>query len=176
MAAPLFILSFRQRDELSRIAAAAGWQAIAARRADEAEARYVASGASVALVDARGAAEEAEEAVRLLGEAVDVGAGALVVLLSRNDEGRLGALLDLGATHFLVSPFSDVQLQHALRYAARMAARTGGRPAPLPIPRQTSWHWQPGGRHVGLDATLGRKLGLSAGAGRPPVRAAMRAA
>src|SRR5436189_287954 len=54
MGAPLFILSFRHRDELTRLAEGAGWQPIAARRADQAEARFIASGASVALVDARG--------------------------------------------------------------------------------------------------------------------------
>ncbi|WP_166042236.1 hypothetical protein, partial [Sphingosinicella sp. YJ22] len=60
---PLFILSFRHRDELHRLAEAAGWEPIAARRDANAEARFVASGASVALVDARGAAAEGVAAV-----------------------------------------------------------------------------------------------------------------
>ena len=51
MGAALFILSFRHRDELTRLAEDAGWQPIAARRADNAEARFVASGASVAVVE-----------------------------------------------------------------------------------------------------------------------------
>ena len=53
--APLFILSFRHRDELTRVAESAGWQPIAARRTDNAESRFIGSGASVAVVDARGA-------------------------------------------------------------------------------------------------------------------------
>ncbi len=112
MAAPLFILSFRQRDELTRAAEGAGWQPIAARRGDQAEARFLASGALVALVDARGAGAEGIAAVRSLGDAVEANAGALLVLLSRTDEALLGELHALGATHFLVSPFTEAQLRH----------------------------------------------------------------
>src|SRR5205809_588389 len=62
MGAPLFILSFRHRDELSRLAESAGWQPIAARRADNVEARFIASGAAVAVIDARCDGEEADSA------------------------------------------------------------------------------------------------------------------
>ena len=55
---PLFLLSFRQRDELAGLAARAGWRVVAARRADGAERRLLASGAAVAVVDARGAVGE----------------------------------------------------------------------------------------------------------------------
>ena len=85
MGAPLFILSFRHRDELYRLAERAGWQPIAARRADNAEARFIASGASVAVVDARGALAEGQEAVRALADAAEANAAALLVLLSRSD-------------------------------------------------------------------------------------------
>jgi diguanylate cyclase (GGDEF)-like protein len=173
MAAPLFILSFRQRDELNRIAEAAGWQPIAARRSADAEARFLASGAGVALVDARGAPAEAGAAVRSLGEAVEANAGALLVLLSRRDEDLLGDMLELGATHFLVSPFSDLQLREAIRYAARQAERASGRAPPVPSAEgedRISWHWRPGSRSVQLDASLGRRLGLSDGAGEAPLR------
>ena len=107
LAAPLFILSFRHRDELSRIAETAGWQPIAARRNANAETRFLASGASVALIDARGALEEGGEAVRILGDPVEANAAALVVLLSRKDEVALDDLRQDGATHFLVAPFGD---------------------------------------------------------------------
>ncbi|HYD38225.1 MAG TPA: GGDEF domain-containing protein, partial [Allosphingosinicella sp.] len=66
--APLFLLSFRHRDELTATAERAGWLAIAARRADHAESRFIASGASVAVVDARGALPEGKEAVRGLAD------------------------------------------------------------------------------------------------------------
>ena len=66
--AALFILSFRHRDELTKVAEEAGWQPIAARRAANAEARFIASDASVAVVDARGALGEGHEAVRMLAD------------------------------------------------------------------------------------------------------------
>ena len=56
--APLFVLSFRQRDELASLAAGAGWQVVAARRAGGAERRFLSSGAAVAVIDARGVVRE----------------------------------------------------------------------------------------------------------------------
>ena len=169
MAAPLFILSFRHRDELSRLAESAGWQPIAARRADNAEARFVASGAAVALVDARGALEEGLAAVRALADAVEANAAALLVLLSRNDGAALDQLHRHGATHFLMSPFAEAELRHALQFAQRHAERAGGG-----LPRRTddgkgeaaSWRWQPGTRTVELSPALARKAGLGEEEGR----------
>ncbi len=166
MGAPLFILSFRHRDELIRLAEAAGWQAIAARRADNAEARFVASGAAVALLDARGALDEGEEAARAIGDAVETNGAALLVLLSRGDGAALETMLGLGATHFLMSPFSARQLDQALRYALRHAERVGG---PLPRRRgeeEPSWRWRPGARTVELSPALARKAGLGIEDGR----------
>jgi diguanylate cyclase (GGDEF)-like protein len=175
MAAPLFILSFRQRDELTRMAENAGWQPIAARRSEQAEARFVASGASVAIIDARGAAPEGVAAVRSLGDAVEANSGALLVLLSRTDEALLEDLHDLGATHFLVSPFSEAQLRHAIRFAERHAARLGGSRPMQGSARedsQPSWRWRPGSDTVELDSILARKAG--ADGGEIPLRQALR--
>ena len=71
MVQPLFILSFRHRDELNKLAERGGWQAIAARRAENAEARFAGSGAGIAVVDARGALDEGLEAVRMLADAAE---------------------------------------------------------------------------------------------------------
>ena len=173
MAAPLFILSFRHRDELTRLAESAGWQPIAARRTDNAEARFVACGAAVAVVDARGALEEGQEAVRAIADAVEANAAALLVLLSRNDHAALDTLHDLGATHFLVSPFPDAQLLHALQYALRHAERAGGtrgrragEPTGAGAGDGESWRWQPGSRTVELSPALARKAGLGEAEGR----------
>ena len=76
MAAPLFILSFRHRDELGRLAERGGWRTIAARRVDDAEARFAGSGASVVVVDARGALDEGLEAVRALTDAAEANGAA----------------------------------------------------------------------------------------------------
>jgi diguanylate cyclase (GGDEF)-like protein len=172
MAAPLFILSFRHRDELTRLAESGGWQPIAARRAAGAEARFVASGATVAIVDARGALSEGQEAVRAIADAVEANAGALLVLLSRTDEGALEPFHRYGATHFLVSPFSEAQLLQSILFAERHADRVAGG---LRGPRRTgeggggehaSWRWQPGSRTVELSPALARKAGLGEHDGR----------
>jgi diguanylate cyclase (GGDEF)-like protein len=166
MGAPLFILSFRHRDELSRIAEGAGWQPIAARRADNAEARFVASGASVAVIDARGALAEGEEAVRAVADAAEANAAALLVLLSKGDAAALETFHRHGATHFLVSPFPEGQLIQALQFARRHAERVGG---DLRTTRRAgeatdsaSWRWQPGSRTVELSPALARQAGLGA--------------
>ena len=172
MAAPLFILSFRHRDELTRLAESAGWQPIAARRAEHAEARFVASGAAVAVVDARGALEEGQEAVRAIADAVEANGAALLVLLSRNDHHALETLHRNGATHFLVSPFPEAQLLHAFQFALRHAERAGGG-APRRVgdgagsdADNVSWRWQPGSRSVELSPALARKAGLGDEDGR----------
>ncbi|HEX8573731.1 MAG TPA: bifunctional diguanylate cyclase/phosphodiesterase [Allosphingosinicella sp.] len=172
--APLFLLSFRHRDELTGIAERAGWLAIAARRADNAESRFIASGASVAVVDARGALAEGKEAVRGLADPCEANAAALLILLSRGDAGALDSLYADGATHFLVSPFSDTQFLQALQYAHRHAERVGGR-RPLRRgepegrkgkPGSASWRWQPGSQTVELSPALARKAGLGEEAGQ----------
>jgi diguanylate cyclase (GGDEF)-like protein len=168
MGAPLFILSFRHRDELTRLAEGAGWQPIAARRAANAEARFIASGASVALVDARGALEEGQGAVRAIADSVEANAAALLVLVSRKDAAALDAFHQFGATHFLVSPFSEPQLLHALLFAQRHADRAGGG-GTRRLGEQgeaDSWRWQPGSRTVELSPALARQAGLGEDDGR----------
>ncbi|MFL6861764.1 MAG: putative bifunctional diguanylate cyclase/phosphodiesterase [Allosphingosinicella sp.] len=167
-AAPLFVLSFRHCDELTQLVERGGWQAIAARRSDNAEARFVASGAQVALVDARGALAEGREAVRALADPVEANAAALLVLLSRTDEPALDALFVDGATHFLVSPFTEAQLLHALRFAQRGAERAGGRRSARRREEEggASWTWRPGSQTVELSPALARRAGLGDEAGQ----------
>ncbi len=171
MGAPLFILSFRHRDELSRLATGAGWQPIAARRGASAESRFIASGAAVAVVDARGALDEGRNAVRAIADAAEANAAGLLVLLSRTDGAALEDFHRLGATHFLVSPFSEAQLLHAFQFAKRHAERVGGAYRPGrrgegQMEEAASWRWQPGSRTVELSPALARKAGLGEDEGR----------
>jgi EAL domain-containing protein (putative c-di-GMP-specific phosphodiesterase class I)/GGDEF domain-containing protein/DNA-binding response OmpR family regulator len=122
----LFLLSFRQRDELSSVYAQAGWQVIAARRRDAAAQRFRTSGAQVAVVDARGALEDGLAALGDLAMPVADAPGALVALLSKGDAHRLDEVLAAGATHFLVSPVTETELAHAARFAFRHVERLGG--------------------------------------------------
>jgi EAL domain-containing protein (putative c-di-GMP-specific phosphodiesterase class I)/GGDEF domain-containing protein len=169
-AAPLFILSFRRRDELMQAAEKGGWLPIAARRSKGAESRFLASGASIVLVDARDALHEAREAVRTLAEAVEANGAALLLLLSDEDIGELGSFFEDGATHFLVAPFAVDELIQSLRFAARHAQRVGGAERSLPRPGEeggaVSWRWQPGSSTVELSPALARKAGLGEEEGR----------
>jgi len=162
--APLFLLSFRHRDELTAAAERGGWQPLAARRADNAESRFVASGASVAVVDARGALVEGTEAVKALGDPIEANAAALLVLVSRTDEAALDALYAAGATHFLVSPFSEQQFLQAVHFAHRHAERSGGHRAAPSRSREgesrASWRWEPGSATVELSPALARRAGF----------------
>ena len=129
-AAPLFLLSFRHRDELAAAAAEAGWSPVAQRRGAAAEQRFIASGANVAVVDARGALAEGIAAVRAIAESVQANAGALLVLLSRGDVAALDDFFRAGATHYLSSPFGNREFAQALRFAARLPERLAGTPPP----------------------------------------------
>ena len=124
--APLYILSFRQRDELAALAAGAGWQVVAARRAEGATRRFLASGAAIAVVDARGSLADGLAAAGELGGAVGSNGGAMLALVSRGDIDAIARFYDAGATHFLASPFTEAEFAQALRFAARHAERMAG--------------------------------------------------
>lgn len=161
--APLFLLSFRQRDELAAQAARAGWRVIAARRGEGADHRFLASGASVAVVDARGSVADGLAAVRTLSATVSGMGGALLVLVSRADAARLSEFYDAGATHFLASPMRSVEFVQALRFAARHARRVSGeaggsRATGEPL----GWRYDPALRSLQVTPGLAAMLGLSA--------------
>lgn len=121
----LFVLSFRQRDELAAVLSRAGWRVVAARRSDGLRQCVAASGTAIAIVDARGAMDEGLAATAELARIAGHG-DALLVLVSRGDVDRLGALHDAGATHLLVSPIGSEVLLQAVRSAERHVVRMGG--------------------------------------------------
>jgi diguanylate cyclase (GGDEF)-like protein len=165
-ATPIFLLSFRHRDELAAAAERAGWHTLAARRGAGAEQRFVASGATIAVVDARGAFTDGVEAARGLADMVEANAGALLVLLSRVDIARLGVVFDAGATHYLASPFGEAEFGQALRFVARSAERlAGGRQvatgrAELVAAQAETWRWRPGDALVTISPALADRLGI----------------
>lgn len=141
MTRPIYILSFRHRDELAGLAVDAGWQVVATRRLDDAGRRLTASGAGVVVLDTRGAVDEAQLAAEALGAAA-VGRGtALLALVSQGELHRLDALRAAGATHFLASPFAEDEFRQALHFAnasaerrARERADRGGLPTGEALP------------------------------------------
>ncbi|CAN5374821.1 EAL domain-containing protein [soil metagenome] len=170
--APLFILSFRQRDELAAMAANAGWQVVAARRSAGAERRFSTSGAQVAVLDARGAFEDGLIGARELTDAVARQGGALLALVSKGDIGRIGEVYAAGATHFLASPFVEAEFVQALRFAARHAERVGGE---IPVGARNAeplgWRYDPRRNTLQLTPALARLADLN---DSPSPRAALR--
>lgn len=132
-AAPLFLLSAGASDGLAELAASGGWRVVAAGDGEDAERRFLASGAAVALVDARGAIRAGVAATRALGEAAAATGAALLVLVERAGDDAIGQLFDAGATHFLADPADPAEIVQALRFAARHAERIGAiRAVPSP--------------------------------------------
>jgi diguanylate cyclase (GGDEF)-like protein len=123
--APLFLLGGAGSDGLAALAASGGWRVVAAADADDAERRFLASGAAVALVDARDDIAAGLAATRALGEAAAATGAALLVCLKRDDADALAGLFDAGATHFLLAPAGEAETVQALRFAARHAGRIG---------------------------------------------------
>lgn len=168
----MYILSFRQRDDLAEQAARAGWQVIAARRADGAAQRFAASGAALAVVDARGALGDGLAAAAALGDAVAARGGSMLVLVSHGDIGQIGTFLDAGATHFLASPHVEEEFVQALRFAARGAERAGGdwhrRPAAVAT---LGWRYMQSDRRLQLTPSLAALLDVDE---QPMVRMVLR--
>ena len=161
-AAPVFVLSFRQRDEVAAAAAGGGWRVVAARRSDALERRFLASGAAVAVIDARGALSEGMEAARSLGGTIEAHGAAMLILVSQSDTVHMRHFFDAGATHFLSSPMSSAAMAHAIRFAQRHVERLAGwngqeKGPPEPL----GWRYDPAMRSLQITPALAGLLGLS---------------
>src|SRR3546814_11780627 len=134
----VFLFSSRRRH--TRCALVTGVQTcalpicvVAARRADDAERRFLASGAQIALVDARGAMNDGLAAAQALGDMIAATGNAMPVLVSHADTATLGDFLDACATHFLTSPPGVGSLLQALICAQLHALRVAGTPESIPV-------------------------------------------
>jgi len=165
---PLFLLSFRERDALARMAERAGWSAIAARRADRLEQRFLASGAAVAVIDAREMLAEGLAAARMIADAAEANGAALLMLIGRRESSGIAAAFEAGATHYLLTPFGEREFAQALRFAQRHADRLAGghraAGARAAIIRSEAmlWRWTPDKPHqVALSGALAATLGFA---------------
>jgi diguanylate cyclase (GGDEF)-like protein len=162
---PLFLLSFRHRDELAASAKKLGRRVVAARRAEAIERRFVASAAAIVVVDARGALREGLAACEALTETVASTGAALIVMLSRNDALAIDRFLEAGITHYLISPFGEQEFVHALRLADRFVARVAGgdqaasERASLRLSETEAWSWRPGSRKARLSPAFAERIG-----------------
>ena len=127
----------------------AGWAAIAARRSDGLERRFLASGASVVVIDARDTLAEGLAAARVLSDAVQANGAALLLLIGRREASAVAAAFEAGATHYLAAPFAEGEFAQALRFAARHAERLAGGHraaagrARLVASEAMTWRWSP---------------------------------
>jgi diguanylate cyclase (GGDEF)-like protein len=163
---PLFLLSFRHRDEIAAMAARAERPLIAARRAEAIERRFINSGAAIAIVDARDARQDGLAACESLAKAVISTGSALLVILSEDDVPSLGAYLDAGITHYLTSPFGGREFEQMLRLADRFVERVAGgdkaasERASMRIAESEAWIWRPGSRRATLSRAFAERMGV----------------
>lgn len=160
-AAPVFVLSFRQRDEVAAAAAGGGWRVVAARRSDALERRFLGSGAAVAVIDARGALSEGLDAAKVLGPTIEAHGAAMLILVSQSDTVHMRYFFDAGATHFLSSPMSSAAMAHAIRFAQRHVERLSGWHGQEKGPAEPlGWRFDPGMRSLQVTPALASLLGL----------------
>lgn len=135
--------------------------------------RFGASGAPVAVIDARGALEEGLAATRMLGQAAAGDGRALLVLVSHGDVGALPEFRAGGATHFLASPMREIELLEALRFAERHAERVSGGWVAEELPSEPlGWRYDHARRSLQLTPALAGALDLPE---EPPARRALEA-
>ncbi|MET0245453.1 MAG: diguanylate cyclase, partial [Sphingomonas sp.] len=159
--APVFVLSFNQRDELAAAAAGVGWRIVAARRGEGVESRFLTSGAAVAVIDARGALSDGLIAARALGHVVETNGAAMLILVSQSDTVHMRQFYDAGATHFLSSPMSTAAISQAIRFALRHVERlAGGVGGAGEAEEPLGWHQDGDVRTLSLTPALASLLGL----------------
>jgi diguanylate cyclase (GGDEF)-like protein len=125
--APLFIYAPGDAAPLSSMITAMGWQPVVERRKGHIETGFLASGARIAIVDARDDVAAGLDAVRDLADAVEINAGALLILIGNGDPASVSMAIEAGVTHVLEMPFDEDRLVQAVRLANRHSLRLAGR-------------------------------------------------
>ncbi|RYY26810.1 MAG: bifunctional diguanylate cyclase/phosphodiesterase [Sphingomonadales bacterium] len=159
--APVFVLSFRQRDEVAAAAAGGGWKVVAARRSEGLERRFITSGAAVAVIDARGALSDGLEAAKILSGPIAAHGAAMLIFVSQSDAVHMRHFYEAGATHFLSSPMSSAAMAHAIRFALRHVERLAGWNGQAGAAAEPlGWRYDPDLKSLQLTPALAMLLGL----------------
>jgi diguanylate cyclase (GGDEF)-like protein len=128
----VLLLSPQHRDSLAGQVEDLGWSAVAARKLDGVEKRLAESGASIIIVDLRGAVQDGIDALTRL-RADPLGAGMpLIAIAPEGDEAAVDAAIAEGAAHILQAPVNAFDLKVALRLAGRRMQNDGGGKAAAP--------------------------------------------
>ena len=122
-AANLLLVATDGAEQLAEFVLSAGWHAVPARSGDTLDRQFLASGATVALVDGRGVFEAGLAAVKALAGVVEADGAALLLLIDAPDIDALDRVFAAGATHYLHEPFDALELTRMLGFAARHVGR-----------------------------------------------------
>ncbi|HEY6917178.1 MAG TPA: EAL domain-containing protein [Allosphingosinicella sp.] len=104
----------------------AGWRPLMAVHAEESADMFQASGAWVAIVDARDAMASAQRAVAALSSVTEKERSALLLILAPEDADQLPWFRRSGVTHFLFAPLLPRHFTESVNYAARYAEQLSG--------------------------------------------------
>ncbi|WP_339690067.1 GGDEF domain-containing phosphodiesterase [uncultured Parasphingorhabdus sp.] len=116
----LFLLSFQERDPLAAEIASFGWRVHSARRSDNLSARFFSAGAMIAVIDVRGAANEALKAIVQLSTSATEGGIAILALIDSSENSWIvEQCYDSGATHYLDFADPGANLALSIKYAYR---------------------------------------------------------
>ena len=166
---PLFILSPHHRNDLSALASRLGWKAVAARRRERAESRYLGSLARTALIDLRDVeAAEARNIAMGLSDAVEASGGAMLALVGDMRAEDIAALFDCGVTHILDGAVDEARLKSALLSADKLAERLLGNLAAArnrhAVQRSDAmfWRWNGAERTLSFSPALVDLLAVAA--------------
>ncbi len=154
----LFIFSETERDALADLAQQAGWKATSVRRRDSAERRYLASDATIALIDVRRGNEEVLEG---MASAVEASGGALIVLIDARDLSRAPGFITGGATHYLCAPVNREALEACLASANALVRRQDGRSSAEAMPHREERNPQCEGNRDYLTGLANRQAAVS---------------
>jgi EAL domain-containing protein (putative c-di-GMP-specific phosphodiesterase class I)/GGDEF domain-containing protein len=124
MSGPVLVHSTGHRDALASAVGALGWEVVACRRSAGLAQRLNASGAQIAVIDARDGEDQAVRAV----EALSKSKISIALIYDEEQAQCLERALELGVTHLLRAPFAREELAAILTLAGRIlpVAREGG--------------------------------------------------
>jgi len=176
--APLLLACERYASTLRRAVEATGRALTIVTPLDAARA-FQASGALIAMVDARPASPRGFSTIRSLAELAERRGAALIGLVARDDPDALTRAHDAGATHVMTSGGGSAMLVATLCSAERYVRRLRSRGEAAAVASAQAaliggarWEWRRGGPEVELSPALAAMIGQSGGALRLRVGAA----
>jgi diguanylate cyclase (GGDEF)-like protein len=115
---PILVVS----DDLGALGAGTeelGWRLVPVSHEADLAAHYLESQAGIAVIDGRADIDRAIEGARAIAADIDLNGGGLLMLLPRAAEAVLPRIIEAGATHFLIEPFTIWEVSATLQLIER---------------------------------------------------------